>query len=75
MGFIGEAIGKGLGAFGGSLLGHTDAGKDIGGALGSFLPFKKGGRVNAMVVMNAKPKKRKAKKAGKKAKAKKGKKM
>lgn len=45
MGFLGNLLGQGLGYLGGGLFGDSGTGSKIGGALGSFLPFKKGGRV------------------------------
>jgi hypothetical protein len=49
MGFFGNLLGQGLGygvskAFGGSD-GVTNVAKDVGGSIGSLLPFRKGGRV------------------------------
>lgn len=45
MGFFGNLLGQGLGALGGGLFGDSGTGSKIGGALGNFLPFKKGGKV------------------------------
>jgi len=45
MGFLGNLLGQGLGYLGGGLFGDSGTGSKIGGALGNFLPFKKGGRV------------------------------
>ena len=45
MGKIGEALGGGLGQFGGSLLGNEGFGRDVGKWLGSWLPFKEGGSI------------------------------
>jgi hypothetical protein len=45
MGFFGNLLGQGLGALGGELFGDAKTGSKIGGSLGNFLPFKKGGAV------------------------------
>jgi hypothetical protein len=45
MGFLGNLLGQGLGYLGGGLFGDSGTGSKIGGALGNFLPFEKGGKV------------------------------
>lgn len=45
MGFFGNLLGKVGGGLVGGLFGDKQTGSDIGSALGSFLPFKKGGPV------------------------------
>lgn len=45
MGLFGNLIGQGLGSLAGGLIGHSKEGQTIGGTLGGFLPFAKGGRV------------------------------
>lgn len=67
MGFFGDIIGQELGGALGGLLGREDLGRKIGGFGGSYLPFKKGGKLKKAV-------KSKPKASGKKAKAKKSKK-
>lgn len=63
MGWIGEAIGTGLGAGIGSIWGEKNIGGDVGGKVGKWLPFKKGGQMRSYKTMltgkETKPKKKK----------------
>lgn len=45
MGVFGNLLGQGLGNLAGGLIGHGKEGQAIGGTLGGFLPFAKGGKV------------------------------
>ena len=65
MGFFGNLIGGGLGHIGGGILGNSDAGRSIGSGIGSFLPFKRGGKVKKMVVKEKKVRRKYQKKAKK----------
>lgn len=75
---FGDLLGEGIGRLGGALVGQSDKGGSIGRTIGSWLPFKKGGRVLAKpapMMKGGKVKKAKAPKAKKtKSKAKKAKK-
>ena len=45
MGFIGSLIGAGVGAIGGTFIGKPGAGAEVGGAIGGWLPFSRGGSI------------------------------
>lgn len=45
MGLFGNLVGQGLGSLAGGLIGHSKEGQAIGGTLGGFLPFARGGMV------------------------------
>jgi len=45
MGVFGNLIGQGLGNLAGGYFGQAGTGQTVGGALGSLLPFARGGRV------------------------------
>lgn len=44
MGILGNLLGQGLGRLGGGFFGQGDIGQNVGGSLGNFLPFKRGGK-------------------------------